>query len=44
MAVAEREHAAVEVVDLETTPLRELNQRAFRDAESAAPILHRDNP
>ena len=27
MAVAEREHAAVEVVDLETTPLRELNQR-----------------
>ena len=27
MAVAEREHAAMEVVDLETTPLRELNQR-----------------
>jgi glutamate synthase domain-containing protein 3 len=27
MAVAEREHAAVEVVDLETTSLRELNQR-----------------
>ena len=27
MAVAEREHAAVEVVDLGTTPLRELNQR-----------------
>jgi methylamine---glutamate N-methyltransferase subunit B len=27
MAVAEREHSAVEVVDLETTSLRELNQR-----------------
>ena len=27
MTVAEREHAAVEVVDLATTPLRELNQR-----------------
>jgi glutamate synthase domain-containing protein 3 len=27
MAVAEREHAAIEVVDLATTPLRELNQR-----------------
>ena len=27
MAVAEREHAAMEVVDLETTPLRELDQR-----------------
>jgi glutamate synthase domain-containing protein 3 len=27
IAVTEREHAAVEVVDLETTPLRELNQR-----------------
>jgi methylamine---glutamate N-methyltransferase subunit B len=27
MTVAEREHAAVEVVDLRTTPLRELNQR-----------------
>ena len=27
MAVAERKHAAVEVVDLETTSLRALNQR-----------------
>ena len=39
MAVAEREHAAVEVVDLETTPLRELNQRLHdlsADAESAS--------
>ncbi len=35
MAVAEREHAAVEVVDLETTPLRELNQRLHDLARTA---------
>ena len=36
MAVAEREHAAVEVVDLATTPLRELNQR-LHDLAGGAP-------
>jgi len=37
MAVAEREHAAVEVVDLETTSLRELNQRLHELAAGAGP-------
>jgi methylamine---glutamate N-methyltransferase subunit B len=37
MAVAEREHAAVEVVDLETTSLRELNQRLHDLAAGAGP-------
>ena len=36
MAVAEREHAAVEVVDLATTSLRELNQR-LHDLASRSP-------
>ena len=39
MAIAEREHAAVEVVDLSTTSLRELNQRLHdlrADSESAS--------
>ena len=36
MAVAEREHAAVEVVDLGTTSLRELNQR-LHDLAGGAP-------
>ena len=35
-AVAEREQAAVEVVDLATTPLRELNQR-LHDLAGDAP-------
>jgi methylamine---glutamate N-methyltransferase subunit B len=39
MALAEREHAAVEVVDLETTSLRELNQR-LHDAGAAAGPRH----
>lgn len=37
MAVAEREHAAVEVVDLETTSLRELNQRLHDLAPGTGP-------
>jgi glutamate synthase domain-containing protein 3 len=37
MAVAEREHAAVEVVDLATTSLRELNQRLHELAEMPGP-------
>ena len=37
MAVAEREHAAVEVVDLATTSLRELNQRLHELAETPGP-------
>ena len=37
MAVAEREHAAVEVVDLGTTSLRELNQRLHELAETPGP-------
>jgi glutamate synthase domain-containing protein 3 len=36
MAVAEREHAAVEVVDLQTTSLRDLNQR-LHDLAAGAP-------
>src|SRR5262245_65579534 len=40
MAVAEREHAAVEVVDLETTSLRELNQRLHDLAGGAAGPRH----
>ena len=36
MAVAEREHAAVEVVDLASTSLRELNQRLHDLAGGAA--------
>jgi methylamine---glutamate N-methyltransferase subunit B len=40
MAVAEREHAAVEVVDLETTSLRELNQRLHALAGGAAGPRH----
>src|SRR4029453_10033784 len=39
MAVAEREHAAVEIVDLETTSLRELNQR-LHDLAGGAPGPH----
>ena len=43
MAVAEREHAAVEVVDLATTSLRELNQRLHDLAGSPGPaaLAHR---
>src|SRR6187455_2912376 len=37
MAVAEREHAAVEVVDLATTSLRELNQRLHDLARTPGP-------
>jgi hypothetical protein len=37
MAVAEREHAAVEVVDLATTSLRELNQRLHDLAGTPGP-------
>jgi len=37
MAVAEREHAAVEVVDLATTPLRELNHRLHDLARTPGP-------
>jgi len=37
MAVAEREHAAVEVVDLATTSLRELNQRLHELARTPGP-------
>jgi len=37
MAVAEREHAAVEVVDLATTSLRELNQRLHELAGMPGP-------
>jgi methylamine---glutamate N-methyltransferase subunit B len=37
MAVAEREHAAVEVVDLATTSVRELNQRLHDLARTPAP-------
>jgi glutamate synthase domain-containing protein 3 len=37
MAVAEREHAAVEVVDLATTSLRELNQRLHDLAHGPGP-------
>ena len=37
MAVAEREHAAVEVVDLATTSLRELNRRLHELAEAPGP-------
>jgi methylamine---glutamate N-methyltransferase subunit B len=37
MAVAEREHAAVEVVDLATTSLRELNGRLHGLAETPGP-------
>jgi glutamate synthase domain-containing protein 3 len=37
MAVAEREHAAVEVVDLATTHLRELNQRLHDLARTPGP-------
>jgi len=37
MAVAEREHAAVEVVDLETTSLRDLNQRLHDIGRGAGP-------
>ena len=37
MAVAERAHAGVEVVDLETTSLRELNQRLHDLASGAGP-------
>jgi methylamine---glutamate N-methyltransferase subunit B len=40
MAVAEREHAAVEIVDLETTSLRELNQRLHHLAGGAAGPRH----
>lgn len=40
MAVAEREHAAVEVVDLSTTDLRELNQRLHGLAGGAAGPRH----
>ena len=40
MAVAEREQAAVEVVDLETTSLRELNQRLHDVAGGAAGPRH----
>ena len=40
MAVAEREHAAVEVVDLATTSLRELNQRLHDLAGGAAGPRH----
>ena len=36
MTVAEREHAAVELVDLETTSLRALNQR-LHDLAGGAP-------
>ena len=42
MAVAEREQqAAGELVDLETTPLRELNQRLHDLAESPGPAAWR---
>jgi methylamine---glutamate N-methyltransferase subunit B len=37
VSVAAREQAAVEVVDLETTPLRELNQRLHRLAREPGP-------
>ena len=37
MAVAEREHAAVEVVDLATTSLRDLNRRLHELAETPGP-------
>jgi methylamine---glutamate N-methyltransferase subunit B len=37
MAVAEREHAAVEVVDLATTSVREVNQRLHDLARTPAP-------
>jgi len=37
MAVAEREHAAVEVVDLRTTSLRELNHRLHDLARASGP-------
>jgi methylamine---glutamate N-methyltransferase subunit B len=37
MAVAEREHAAVEVVDLATTSVRELNQRLHDLARTPSP-------
>jgi len=40
MAVAEREHAAVEIVDLETTSVRELNQRLHDLAAGAAGPRH----
>ncbi len=40
MAVAEREHAAVEVVDLQTTSLRELNQRLHDLAGGGAGPRH----
>jgi methylamine---glutamate N-methyltransferase subunit B len=38
MAVAEREHAAVEVVDLGTTALRDLNQRLHDLARTPGPL------
>ena len=37
MAVAEREHSAVEVVDLGATPLRELNQRLHELSRAPGP-------
>jgi methylamine---glutamate N-methyltransferase subunit B len=40
-AVAAPESAAVEIVDLETTPLRELNQRLHELARSSGPRLWR---
>jgi methylamine---glutamate N-methyltransferase subunit B len=40
MTVAEREHATVEIVDLRTTALRELNQR-LHDLAGVAPGTHR---
>ena len=40
MAVAEREHAAVEVVDLASTSLRELNQRLHDLGGGAAGPRH----
>ena len=41
MTVAEREHAAVEVVDLETTSLRALNQRLHDlSADADLSLIH----
>ena len=41
MAVRAREETAVEVVDLETTPLRELNQRLHDLARAPGPVVWR---